>query len=118
MKIRSFVALTALFSFLLGAPAAWAWIFFTPVKPAEHTTVSRPSTRTQSSMRLAENDPQPVERGTLSTNENSGQTPNSERKENENSNEGDDDAGTKPLKPFKPSEEIAAEQAVDFPVDI
>ena len=25
---------------------------------------------------------------------------------------------TPPLKPFKPSEEIAAEQAVDFPVDI
>jgi hypothetical protein len=25
---------------------------------------------------------------------------------------------TKPLKPFNPSEEIAAEQAVDFPVDI
>ena len=25
---------------------------------------------------------------------------------------------TIPLKPFKPSEEIAAEQAVDFPVDI
>ena len=25
---------------------------------------------------------------------------------------------TAPLKPFKPSEEIAAEQAVDFPVDI
>ena len=25
---------------------------------------------------------------------------------------------TAPLKPFRPSEEIAAEQAVDFPVDI
>ena len=25
---------------------------------------------------------------------------------------------TEPLKPFRPSEEIAAEQAVDFPVDI
>jgi len=29
-----------------------------------------------------------------------------------------DGAGAKPLKPFKPSEEIAADQAVDFPVDI
>jgi len=29
-----------------------------------------------------------------------------------------DEAATKPLKPFKPSEEIAADQAVDFPVDI
>ena len=28
------------------------------------------------------------------------------------------EASNKPLKPFKPSEEIAAEQAVDFPVDI
>ena len=27
-------------------------------------------------------------------------------------------SGKTPLKPFKPSEEIAAEQAVDFPVDI
>jgi hypothetical protein len=27
-------------------------------------------------------------------------------------------AESKPLKPFKPSEEIAAEQAVDFPADI
>jgi hypothetical protein len=36
----------------------------------------------------------------------------------ENTGKQADGAVTKPLKPFKPSEEIAAEQAVDFPVDI
>lgn len=33
-------------------------------------------------------------------------------------NEQSADTKSKPLKPFVPSEEIAAEQAVDFPVDI
>ena len=28
------------------------------------------------------------------------------------------EAGSKPLKPFVPSEQIAGEQAVDFPADI
>ena len=36
----------------------------------------------------------------------------------ENTGKQADGAAIKPLKPFKPSEEIAAEQAVDFPVDI
>ena len=35
-------------------------------------------------------------------------------KDSQNSNE----TGSKPLKPFVPSEEIPADQAVDFPVDI
>ena len=36
----------------------------------------------------------------------------------ENRSKNPDDEKTKPLKPFVPSEEIAAEQAVDFPIDI
>ncbi len=36
----------------------------------------------------------------------------------ENSKKDSKDSASKSLKPFKPSEEIAAEQAVDFPVDI
>jgi len=40
--------------------------------------------------------------------------PDTREKDSQNSNE----AESKPLKPFVPSEEIPADQAVDFPVDI
>jgi hypothetical protein len=67
---------------------------------------------------LAQANPQTAESETRTTIKNNEQEPKSGTATTENDNRTQDDSATKPLKPFKPSEEIAAEQAVDFPVDI
>jgi len=66
---------------------------------------------------LADNKPKASENQSRSTNENQDQAAAPPTAIQENSGNSSD-AEAKPLKPFKPSEEIAAEQAVDFPVDI
>ena len=70
------------------------------------------------SIAVAENERQAAESESQSTTENRNQTPKSEAAEKNNKINNSNDPQTKTLKPFKPSEEIAAEQAVDFPVDI
>ena len=63
-------------------------------------------------MALAQNTTETSER------EDQNQTPQSEKSAGEDSSKNSSEAAKQPLKSFKPSEEIAAEQAVDFPVDI
>ena len=67
---------------------------------------------------MAQNDHQGTESPgpAADKNTNQGAVPQAAGGENTGKKEGK--AAAKPLKPFKPSEEIAAEQAVDFPVDI
>jgi len=100
------------------APTAPAWIFLAPEIPAEQTKAPRPSLCNWSSLVVAQIESKETESGTLPSDENRVQTTDSEREQNERSSGKEDTAGAKPLKPFKPSEEIAAEQAVDYPVDI
>jgi len=69
-------------------------------------------------MVVAQNEPQATEGGNASAKGNGKQAQDSEADDQEKSGQKTDEPDTKPLKPFKPSEEIAAEQAVDYPVDI
>ena len=90
-----------------------------PIAPAENSarTESMPSTTVrQKPMMLAENEE--------NTAGDKAQTATGIKDQSSESGPGTDKkdpsakSKTAPLKPFRPSEEIAAEQAVDFPVDI
>jgi hypothetical protein len=67
---------------------------------------------------VAKNEREAPESGSQTTNENKDQASDPGAEVKGNSSKNSKEAETRPLKPFKPSEEIAAEQAVDFPVDI
>jgi hypothetical protein len=67
---------------------------------------------------LAQNNSQAANNKTRQTNEKGDQASESGKAKTENNKNKSTNSASKPLKPFKPSEEIAAEQAVDFPVDI
>ena len=89
--------------------------------PAEKTTgteIPHVDLRWQNPLMLVENEKSGTEEKaqTESATPNRTTGPGSEPQNGQN----EQSAGTKasPLKDFKPSEEIAAEQAVDFPVDI
>jgi len=97
----------------------------TPNRP--HLVIDEPTERTSSIHNidlnrnlnfLAQNEPQDPEIGSQTAKKNQDQAPDSETADIEKSGNSANDTETKPITPFKPSEEIAAEQAVDFPVDI
>jgi hypothetical protein len=111
MENKKYIHLILLSSFLMITPAAFAWINHGLNIPGEQTQNIHPFELDRQSFVLAENDIQP-------TKENQDQVPAPKTAESDKEGSASDDAATKPLKPFKPSEEIAAEQAVDFPVDI
>jgi hypothetical protein len=67
---------------------------------------------------VAQNNSQATDNESRKTNEKEDQASKSGTAKTENNKNKSKDSAPKPLKPFKPSEEIAAEQAVDFPVDI
>jgi hypothetical protein len=102
----------------MSAPAALGRSPLAPDTPAERTKSIHPFEFNRISIVVAENERNAAESGSQTTNENKDQAsePGAEVKKNSSNNS--IDAETKPLNPFKPSEEIAAEQAVDFPVDI
>ena len=104
--------------FLMSATAALAGIADSPNIPAERTQSIHPFELSRQSIVMAQNEPDAAESGGQPANTNKDQALDSETAESEKSGTNSDDAATKSIKPFKPSEEIAAEQAVDFPVDI
>ena len=113
MKLKRIIFANTCLVFLLSAPAALSNI------PAEPTKRILPVVLSQKSIVLAQNDePRAAEKGGPPANEDTDQAPDSKPADSEKSGNNSDDAATNPIKPFKPSEEIAAEQAVDFPVDI
>ena len=118
MENKKFIPLIILVSCLMSAPAALAWISLAPNLAAERIKSIHTFELNRESIVVAENKPQAAESGNQSTNENKNQSPDSETADREKSGSNSNDAETKPLKPFKPSEEIPADQAVDFPVDI
>ena len=111
MENKKLISLILLSSFIMIAPAAFAWIPHASSIMVKGNKSIQPIESRRQSIVLAENDVQ-------TTKENQDQVPASETAESEKEGNTSDDAGTKPLTPFKPSEEIAAEQAVDFPADI
>jgi hypothetical protein len=118
MENKKLIPLIILLSFLMSAPAALAWIPLAPTIPAERIKCIHPIELNHNSIFLADNESEAAGSENQPTNEIKEQAPSSEAADQGKSVKNADDADTKPIKPFKPSEEIAAEQAVDFPVDI
>jgi hypothetical protein len=118
MELKKIISAITGLLFLVSAPGALAWIPRASNIPAEQTQSIHPFELVRQSIVVAENNPDPAESSTQPAKENKDQAPDSEAAESGNSGNNPDDAAAKPIKPFKPSEEIAAEQAVDFPVDI
>ena len=105
-------------SFLISAPAISGRRPLAPDTFAEQITSFHTFEINPVALVVAENEPAAAESGSQTTSEKKDRAPQSGPPVNENSSNNSNAAETKPLKPFKPSEEIAAEQAVDFPVDI
>ena len=105
-------------SLLIAAPAVHGAPMHVPDILAERIKSVSFFKLNRKSIVMAENEQRAAENRSQSTDENQERTAKPEAAAKENSGNNADGAATKPLKPFKPSEEIAAEQAVDFPVDI
>ena len=105
-------------SLLLAAPAVQGALMHFPDIPADQIQSVRAFEINRKSFVLAENKAKAAENRSPSTDDNNEQAAAPRKAVKESSASNPDDAAAKPLKPFKPSEEIAAEQAVDFPVDI
>ena len=115
MEFKKFIfAITGLL-FLMSVPATPARSYLTTNTPAQRAKNIHPVELNRESIVVAENESKAADNDSQSTNENKDQAPSSDTTAREKSG---NDAETKPIKPFKPSEEIAAEQAVDYPVDI
>ena len=103
---------------LMCVAAAPGWSPLAPNIPAERSKSIHPIELNRKSIVVADKIQQSAESEGQTTEENKTQAPNSETAEKEKSGNNSKNAETKSIKPFKPTEEIAAEQAVDFPVDI
>ena len=90
----------------------------TTEKTAAQTQKRYLSGPTHQSFFLAQNNSQATDNESRKTNEKEDQATKSGTIKTEKNKNKSKDSAPKSLKPFKPSEEIAAEQAVDFPVDI
>ena len=103
---------------IMTAPMALGMRSIAPGETPERMEIMPSTTARQKPMRLAENEENTAgeKAQTATGNKNPVSEPESgtETVNKEQSTK----SKTVPLKPFKPSEEIAAEQAVDFPVDI
>ena len=112
------ISALAVSMFIMTAPMA---LGMGPIAPGENTerTEIRPSTTVrQKPMMLAENEENTAgEKAQTATGTKDPATETESGPESDNKNTSAK-SKTAPLKPFRPSEEIAAEQAVDFPVDI
>jgi len=118
MENKKYIPLLTLLSFLMSTPAAPGWNPLAPNIPAERTKSIHTFEVKRKSIVVAENEPETAQSVNQSTNENKEQPSESGAEGKEKGDKNVSDAETKPIKPFKPTEEIAAEQAVDFPVDI
>ena len=118
MLINKYIFIIAFLSFTMIAPATPAGSALAAQMPAGRPEIINTFELIRESIVVAENEPPAAEKGSPSTTENKDQAPGSGPADREKSGNDSNDAETKPLKPFKPSEEIAAEQAVDYPVDI
>jgi len=103
---------------LMSAPSTPGWSLPASEKPAEQTQKRHSFEFKHKSLFIADNKSQTAGSGTRTASEKEDQASKSGTAKTENNKNKSDNSAPKPLKPFKPSEEIAAEQAVDFPVDI
>jgi len=112
------ISALAVLIFIMTAPMAQGMHALAPGEIAERTKIMPSITVRQRQMMLAENEENTA--GDKAQTATGIQDPASEAEPGPETDhkEQSTQSKTAPLKPFKPSEEIAAEQAVDFPVDI
>ena len=118
MELKKIIFVITGLLFLMSVPATPGGSHLTTDTPAERAQNIHTFELNRDSIVVAENQSEAADNDSQSTNENKDQAPSSDTAARERSGKNSDDAETKPIKPFKPSEEIAAEQAVDYPVDI
>jgi len=118
MEFKKIIFVITGLLFLMRVPATPGRIHLTPEEPTEGTVSIHIFELNRNAIFLAENESEAAENESPSTTEKKEQSSESGAAVKENSSNSVNDAETDPIKPFKPSEEIAAEQAVDFPVDI
>ena len=105
-------------SFLIAVPGAYSLGFHGPDLQAEQMQSIHLLESPRESILIAENEHKAADGQSQATDEYQSQPAKPKAAVEDNTGKQADGAATKPLKPFKPSEQIAAEQAVDFPVDI
>ena len=104
--------------FIMTAPMAQGKHSIAPGEAPERTEIMPSTTVRQKPMMLAENEENTAEEKAQTATGTKGRESEPESGPETNNKEQSPQSKTAPLKPFRPSEEIAAEQAVDFPVDI
>ena len=107
----------AILLYLMGVPVTSGMISITLKTSAEKISSFPAFDLNHQPIVVAENEQEVSENGPQTTGKNETQAPETGAAIKEKSGTSND-GSKKPIKPFKPSEEIAAEQAVDFPVDI
>ena len=118
MEFKKIIFVITGLLFLMSVPATPGGSYPTTDAPAERAKNIHPAELNRKSIVVAENESEAADNDSQSTNENREQAPSSDTADRDKNVKNTDDVEAKPLKPFKPSEEIAAEQAVDYPVDI
>jgi hypothetical protein len=116
--VKSNLFAIIVWSILMSAPVTLGKSPVAPDTHAERTQSIYPFELIRKSIVVAESEQEAAERGGQTTSENKDPASGPEAEVTEKNSKKSGDGKTKPLKPFVPSEEIAAEQAVDFPVDI
>ena len=104
--------------FIMTAPMAQGMRTVAPGEAPERTEIMPSTTVRQKPMMLAENEENTAEEKAQTATGTKDRESEPESGPETDNKEQSPQSKTAPLKPFRPSEEIAAEQAVDFPVDI
>ena len=104
--------------FFMIAPLAEGMHPIAPGETPEQTEINLSATVRQKPLMLVENEENAAEEKAQTATDTKGRESEPESGPETDPKETSTQSKTVPLKPFRPSEEIAAEQAVDFPVDI
>ena len=118
MDNKKIILLIVLMTLAMSSPASPDRAPLVPATTTERTHSTRTTPKQQNWILSAENEKKGAESKRHTATDKNGRASGSGAETTENSNKNSNDSETKSLKPFVPSEEIAAEQAVDFPVDI
>ena len=97
----------------MSVPATSGGSYPTTDTPAEQAKDIHTAEFNRNSIVVAENESDAADNDSQSVNENRDQAPSSDTADRDKNAKNTDDVETKPIKTFKPSEEIAAEEAVD-----
>jgi hypothetical protein len=112
------ISILAVSMFIMMAPMTQGMGPITSVADTDRTDIVPSTTVSQNPILLAENVENTVGSNAQGATGVNDPLPEPESGSDSGSKDSSAKSKTKPLKPFNPSEEIAAEQAVDFPVDI